>query len=436
MSSVDNLTLGEKIRRYREARGWNQKELADNAGVSAATVSKAERGEYTPSPDKLRKIADALGIKLEELINVNAETEVSVLIKLMKIYAERLEYENALKIIAILQRRTDLLDHQKIDLILTHADCLMRSGECSPAIKLLEKLREDLEQSTSERISALICNKLGTAYFLSHKVQKAYAYYLRAYQITASFPTVDELAATIAFNMGKVNSRMKNAVEARDYFQVAESYYRGIADQVQLADTLFANGIVYKDLNQLFEAENCLQEALMLYKAHKQIRLAQRVKYNIAFLITSQTEPVLAIQELTDCAKSFEDLHDIDRSIQTHAAIAKIYLDLNDCAKAKSHLDIAFSKMPNGEKTQPKFAFIYQVQALYFLAMDIYEQAIESSFISSELFGKMGIDRETADALEIAIEAFEKSGRKDEALALGKKARDLLRCSLDNPFVL
>ena len=45
----------------RKARGWNQRQLAERAGVAVATVGKVERGEDV-LPSRRRAITDALGI--------------------------------------------------------------------------------------------------------------------------------------------------------------------------------------------------------------------------------------------------------------------------------------------------------------------------------------------------------------------------------------
>ncbi|MBL0386924.1 helix-turn-helix transcriptional regulator [Tumebacillus sp. ITR2] len=85
-------SVGEKIRRFREERGLSQKELADKADVSPSTISKAEGGIFTPSPDKLQRVSDALGIPFQELIEATAELEVRTLVVIVKIFVERKEY--------------------------------------------------------------------------------------------------------------------------------------------------------------------------------------------------------------------------------------------------------------------------------------------------------------------------------------------------------
>lgn len=55
------------LRRYREAAGLSQMELADRAGVSRQLVGAAEAGRNTPRVDAGLALADALGVTVEEL---------------------------------------------------------------------------------------------------------------------------------------------------------------------------------------------------------------------------------------------------------------------------------------------------------------------------------------------------------------------------------
>jgi transcriptional regulator with XRE-family HTH domain len=60
--------IGERLRRARERRGWNQRELARNAHVDHAWVSRLESGEkQNVSLDVARRLALALGISTDYL---------------------------------------------------------------------------------------------------------------------------------------------------------------------------------------------------------------------------------------------------------------------------------------------------------------------------------------------------------------------------------
>ena len=67
MSVIAN-KLGRVIRLERERRRLSQEALSELAGMNRSFVGEIERGEATPTIVTLQKLADALGIKLSELI--------------------------------------------------------------------------------------------------------------------------------------------------------------------------------------------------------------------------------------------------------------------------------------------------------------------------------------------------------------------------------
>lgn len=66
LPGVDDIGVGRLIRLARIRRGWRQQDLADQARVSRAAVSRVERGRLGEVPlDLVRKIAAALEIRIE-----------------------------------------------------------------------------------------------------------------------------------------------------------------------------------------------------------------------------------------------------------------------------------------------------------------------------------------------------------------------------------
>lgn len=61
--------LGLKIKVERTKKGLSQEKLAELASLSRPTIGLIERGESEPSIVKVAQIADALGIKLCDLLD-------------------------------------------------------------------------------------------------------------------------------------------------------------------------------------------------------------------------------------------------------------------------------------------------------------------------------------------------------------------------------
>lgn len=61
--------VGRNMKRLREAKGWSQEELADQAGIHRTYVSGVERGVRNPTVTVLEKLAVALGAKMSALVD-------------------------------------------------------------------------------------------------------------------------------------------------------------------------------------------------------------------------------------------------------------------------------------------------------------------------------------------------------------------------------
>ncbi len=56
-----------EVKRLRQAREWNQTELAYHAGLAPSVISQIENGKRDPSARTLRKLADALKVDVADL---------------------------------------------------------------------------------------------------------------------------------------------------------------------------------------------------------------------------------------------------------------------------------------------------------------------------------------------------------------------------------
>lgn len=61
------MNIGTNIKKHRKARGWTQGDLADAAGVSRTTIVAIEKSHWTPKPETLEAIAEAMGLERPDL---------------------------------------------------------------------------------------------------------------------------------------------------------------------------------------------------------------------------------------------------------------------------------------------------------------------------------------------------------------------------------
>ena len=67
-----NKSMGEIVSTLRREKGMTQKELADMLNITDKAVSKWERDIACPDTQTIPKLAEILGISVEELMNVKA----------------------------------------------------------------------------------------------------------------------------------------------------------------------------------------------------------------------------------------------------------------------------------------------------------------------------------------------------------------------------
>ena len=78
------MTVGEKIKTFRNIRGISQNMLGQLAGIDGTTIRKYELGSRNPKPDQLLKIANALGVSINVFTDFDIETASDVLTLLFK----------------------------------------------------------------------------------------------------------------------------------------------------------------------------------------------------------------------------------------------------------------------------------------------------------------------------------------------------------------
>ena len=67
------------LKRYREAKGWTQADLAERSGFAPSWIGHIEGGGRDPSLKNAIRLADALGVSLDTLAGRMAPTRADVI---------------------------------------------------------------------------------------------------------------------------------------------------------------------------------------------------------------------------------------------------------------------------------------------------------------------------------------------------------------------
>ena len=72
------MTLGQKIREIRRSKGWTQKELAKEIGMTTAQISRWEQDHVTPRTRNLEDLAKVFGVSDDEFENLKPAAPIQL----------------------------------------------------------------------------------------------------------------------------------------------------------------------------------------------------------------------------------------------------------------------------------------------------------------------------------------------------------------------
>jgi transcriptional regulator with XRE-family HTH domain len=129
---VSIVILGQRIKFFREQVGYTQQQLAEKAGISSKAVGRYEHGNRVPSVEIAQRIAEAMGISVNELLYPEAIRETPGALRTVRI--------------------PDVLS---IDIEELQAELDARSDKLNSIIKNFDKLNDAGQQAVIDYVDAL-----------------------------------------------------------------------------------------------------------------------------------------------------------------------------------------------------------------------------------------------------------------------------------------
>lgn len=83
-------TLNENIKKFRELRKMNQKQLADSLQKSRAVISNWERGANSPDPDTIEQICKVLNVTPNMLFGWEKCPDYERFMERMRLYSNKI----------------------------------------------------------------------------------------------------------------------------------------------------------------------------------------------------------------------------------------------------------------------------------------------------------------------------------------------------------
>lgn len=418
-----NLTLGQRFKHFREQQGFSQGKLAEGI-CSKSVVSHLENDRQYPSASMFGKLADKLGVPLREIMGMQEkQLEANFQIEMIRVYIEKADYSYALQLIDELKQREDLLDHQRITLLTSRAESLIKNTEYDAALKVLRPFLEqqEIKQTIDDEILCDTYNKLGNAYFRLNDFEKAFSAFEQGYRIGTKMPDFNLVVARVTKNLGLTCNHLGLNEDASRYLQKAYQFFERTSDLYELANTMFYMALATENPDLMIRSRQ-------LYEGLNFVREANMAKQQYAFLVLANEDYAEALKVNESCTTEFLQIGDIPRCIYTLSRSAIICIVKNSLIEAEKYLNRAEEYLGKLESNNHhQLADFYSAKAMYFYQKQNFGQAIDNAKISAEMCVKMGLNVDGADSLKIVAESLHQQGKHEEAYKVSMEAVNLLR---------
>ncbi|TCP53888.1 DNA-binding XRE family transcriptional regulator [Tumebacillus sp. BK434] len=425
-----NETLGERIRRLRLEKGMSQNDLADGF-VTISMISQIENERRIPSVELAQHIARKLQVPLSDLMRHEVDQmETAWKHQVSKVYILTKQPAEAEQLLKDLLGLKDLSHAQQIEMTVDLAESLYLQNRYSEILELLIPLAEELESSTFDDVRTLarIHYTIGNAYYQKQNLTDANFHYRRADSLSLRFPLFDELAARISYNTGITLQLQGHHQSSAYYLERAYDFFSKTENMYETAAVIFAQGITYKNLREYELAHDTMSRALTMFEMLNLTHNSYIVKRTMASTLTVQENPKLAIEQLQDCIKPFEEQKNYNFLVIVLSEIAAIEISLGNLQSASKYLvDADITIQRQGLQSNREAGEYFKTVALYYLESELFSDAVENALISAEIFDKIGSVADHVDALQIACDAYHESGQDSQAYSIQRRCIELLK---------
>src|SRR5438034_2413731 len=263
-------SLGERVRRLRNARGLTQSELADTR-VSKEYISQIETGKTRPTQHTVTWLAERLGVDpyyLEDGISERdyRETE-AVLVQAEEAVTEK-RYADAVELIAGLKRTPDAPE-LLLRALFAESWARMYLGELRTALDRLERAREVADGNRFTDVDrAEVLYRLACCRYKLNSIEVSQRLFTEALTLAerSGFPC-DRLRAHILEWRSRCYRRHRDLEAAREDIERALELAESLNDDETVAHVHFQASLVCERTGQWHQAKTHFERAKELYEA-------------------------------------------------------------------------------------------------------------------------------------------------------------------------
>ncbi|MDR7482543.1 MAG: helix-turn-helix transcriptional regulator [Armatimonadota bacterium] len=339
------MTLGQKIRQARKARGITQRQLA-GGDLSESFISMLEHDKVRPSLETLRILAARLGTPLAELLEAEPAPPARVVAALGRGSAllRQHQFTPALEAFQDAERvigpDAPLEYHFRIQIGLGQALVGLRQFDL--ARQALDRARLLADSLGRPDLTARVASATGFLHLRLRDFSAARDAFTRALSAIRSVGPVDaEFEGAVLTNLGRTYSELGLPAQALDCFQAALQRLEPLGDVGALGLLHFNLGVAHERQRAFEQARAHLERAAVLFEAQENLRLLGTVKRSLGILLLNRGLPDQGAEVLAQSLAVAERLADDVGRAQTLTELARASLMRGDLKTAQSRAEEA-----------------------------------------------------------------------------------------------
>ena len=374
-------SLGERVRRLRNARGLTQSELADTR-VSKEYISQIETGKTNPTAYTVEWLAERLGVDafyLSDGVSTEAYRETEAVIAQAEEAVEDKRYEEAVAFVTGLER-TPEAPELELRALFTESWARMYLGELRTALDRLEQARRvvDGEQFTDVD-RAEVQYRLGCCRYKLNAIESSLRHFSDALKLAdgAGLPC-DRLRAHVLEWRSRCYRRHRDYEAAREDIERALELAEALHDHETIAHVHFQAALVADRYGQWNRARSHSERAKELYEAADDPINVGRLLTNLGVFTFQLGDAETAIGYLKDAFRIALEMNSIADGAQAIASLAQVHLRSGDPVLAEKQARHALELLEGREDLLDEVGSTQLVLGRALLAQERLEEADEA----------------------------------------------------------
>lgn len=408
-----SVTLGQRIREARRARGMTQRELAASTH-SISFISMIEHDRVRPSLTTLRLLAERVGRPLSQLLDGGPAGTRDLQVRQAEALLRQHRFTEALEAFSAAGRiRGDLAHQVRCELGRGQALAGLRQFDLAEAH--LTTAKEAAQRARDPEMLAAAANALGFLALRARRLAQAQEIFQDALtQLKAVGSVESETSGKLLANLGRVYVELGFPAQALECFRQASTALAAASDPIHLGLLYFNLGITWERQQAYDRAREFLVKAADLFALHENTRLLGMVRRSLGILQLERGDLPAARTELDAALRLARQCGDDEGAAQTLVEVARLRAREGDLDAAQQAADEAAS-LADRISDAAEGARAQAAQAEIFAAAGRVDEAADRYLVAASAFRHLGMTGELIRALRDLGFTLLRAGRPDQA---------------------